>query len=143
MAGAKQENFYFQVWSGIFPHREKMGAAFWEFCWCILRVTEEIRLAADRPENERWGLIFGGQPVPLSRIAEETFTSLATTERHFRVLRAGGYIVTKSRGNKGLQIGLAKSKKWPRKTPEFLPFHTIQEVFNDRFGKKSKVPKMA
>lgn len=139
----KRAKWYFQVWSGIFEHREQLGDARWEFDWCILRTTEEIRIVAERPEDEVWGLIYAGKPVPLAKIAQETHTTLRTVKRHFRILRQGGYIFTLSRGRFGLQIALRKSKKWPRKTPKFLPFATIEAALDARFESNSKVPKVA
>lgn len=94
------------VSNGLFEHRERLGAAIWEFLWCIDRTTaEEVDEA-----GERWGVVLGGVPVKHQRIAEELGSSVRTVKRNLAHLKAEEYIIT-VRAPYGEIIRVRKNKK--------------------------------
>ncbi|GAB6990881.1 hypothetical protein [Paenibacillus pini] len=83
-------NHLFPVSSGLFEHKERLGAAIWEFLWCIDSVTKE---EVDE-SGERWGIVLGGAPVKHERIAKELMSSERTVQRNMALLKSQGYIST-------------------------------------------------
>jgi hypothetical protein len=55
-------SFPIPLWNGILEHRKKIGSAFWEFAWCLDRITRE--------ENGI-GFVNGGAPVKAKTIARD------------------------------------------------------------------------
>jgi hypothetical protein len=100
------DNHIIPVSSGLFEHRERIGAAYWEFLWCIDAVTSE-EVDAD---GVHWGLVHGGAIVKYERIAQETKTSERTVKRNMAILMNEGYVET-IRTARGYIIKLAKNKK--------------------------------
>jgi biotin operon repressor len=83
------------VSNGLFAHREKIGAAIWVFLWLIDATTKEIPGADGKAE----GLVYGGQPVPLSVIAADLDMSRDAIFEHLGLLTKAGYIRKVGYGN--------------------------------------------
>jgi hypothetical protein len=83
-------NYIIPVSNGLFDHKERIGPAIWEFLWLIDRIaSEEINEA-----GERLGLVLGGAPVKLERIAKELHSGLRTVKRNIALLKNENYIET-------------------------------------------------
>jgi hypothetical protein len=106
-------NYWFRVFTGIFEHRKKIGAAIWVFLWCVANTTQEATAADGRAE----GLVLGGHPVPLKRIALELDMSTDAVYEHLVLLADAGYIRKLLHGN-GRPNGYAvvNSKRFNRRT---------------------------
>jgi hypothetical protein len=103
------------IWNGIFEHAGRIGEALWEFLWCIDKVTKE---------RDGVGLVLGGAPVKLERIATDLSCGKETARRHFKKLEKEGYIRTR-RTPYGQVIEVLNSRKFgiwkPKKKPETQP----------------------
>lgn len=91
----------------MFEHKEKIGAAIWEFLWCISRTTKE---EVDE-KGIVWGIVFGGKPVKHEEIAEQLGSSARTVQRNMARLKEHNYIDT-IRLPYGEVIKVRHSKKW-------------------------------
>src|SRR5262249_5586540 len=90
------------VWSGIFDHCEKIGAAIWEFLWLIDAITLE---------EDGVGWVYGKNPFKIDRIVSDlTGTTRRTVERNLARLKDGGYIITQ-KARYGIVVGVVNSKK--------------------------------
>ena len=88
-AVSAERNFIVPVSNGIFAHQKRIGAAIWVFIWLVDKTTKEI----PSPDGKVDGLVFGGQPVPLSKIAcDMEEMSLRSVRQHLDQLAADGYI---------------------------------------------------
>jgi hypothetical protein len=79
-----------------------MGAAVWEFMWCLDKIT--------KIDDQGVGWILGGKPVNLKDIAGQFLTSEVTTSRNLSKLAEEGYL-TIIHAPYGLKIGVSKAKK--------------------------------
>jgi hypothetical protein len=91
----------------LFEHKEKIGAAIWEFLWCISRTTKEEM----DTDGVTWGLVFGGKPVKHAEISTELGTSIRSVKRNMARLKEMNYIDT-TRVRYGEIIRVRRSKKW-------------------------------
>jgi hypothetical protein len=91
------------VWNGIFDHYKRIGPALWVFLWCIDAITKE---------TDGVGLVHGGAPIKLERIAADFGgVRLETVRSHLKILQDGGYIRTR-RTPYGQVIEVLHSKKF-------------------------------
>ncbi|MGY4689312.1 hypothetical protein [Salibacterium sp. K-3] len=102
---------YFRVYSGLLTphHKKKIGAALWEFLWCIDRVTNEME-----QEGQKSGTVLGGSPVSYSDVANDLGVGKSTVKRNFERLEEENYIHLK-RTPYGHIVTVNKSKKWGAK----------------------------
>jgi DNA-binding transcriptional regulator YhcF (GntR family) len=105
-------SFPFYLHSGLLTkeHRKKMGAAIWEFLWCINKTTKEYS-----EDGQVFGQVLGGKPVKLSDIADDLGGNKSTIKRNLDKLEEEGYLSI-VRAPYGLIITVNKSKKWPKKS---------------------------
>lgn len=79
-----RESHSFPIWNGVFEHYIHIGDAFWEFAWCIDKITEE---------SNGVGVVLGGSPVKLEKISSALKGSRKeTVRRHMNWLEKGKYI---------------------------------------------------
>jgi DNA-binding transcriptional ArsR family regulator len=91
------------VWNGVFEHRARIGEALWEFLWCIDAITSE---------SNEVGLVHGGAPVKIERIAKDLKgADKETVRRHLRKLVQAGYVRMR-RTPYGQVIHVLNSKKF-------------------------------
>jgi DNA-binding transcriptional regulator GbsR (MarR family) len=104
---ASQDSYPFYVYSGLLTkgHRKKIGAAIWEFLWCIDRTTREVE-----EDGEMVGLVLGGKPITLAEIAEELGGDKSTVHRNIEKLEGEGYLFV-LRAPYGLVLKVRNSKK--------------------------------
>lgn len=90
--------------SGIFTptHRKKIGISLWEFEWLIFRVT--------KIDEYGRGLVEGGKPIKIPRIAKELGLYKKTIANNLKRLEKEGYIFSK-RTPYGYTIWVNKVKK--------------------------------
>jgi hypothetical protein len=79
--GAKSH--WFPVWNGILEHRERMGIAIYVFQWMIDKTTVE---------KGGKGIVLGGAPVKIGRIARDLRTTYRTIQRDIDHLEDENYI---------------------------------------------------
>ncbi len=93
--------YYITVSNGLLKngHRQKMGAAVWEFMWLLDKMTDAID-----------GKILGGKPIRLSEIAKDLESSERTAGTNLKTLKKHGYI-TIVRTPHGLSVRVSKPKK--------------------------------
>ncbi|MED4726850.1 hypothetical protein P9597_01590 [Aneurinibacillus migulanus] len=105
------DSFPFYLHSGLLTkeHRKRMGAAIWEFLWCIDKTTKEYSV-----DGQVFGQVLGGKPVKLSDIADDIGGNKSTIKRNLDKLEEEGYL-SLIRAPYGLMITVHKSKKWPKK----------------------------
>ena len=100
------------LWNGIFEHYERIGDAFWEFAWCIDRVTEE---------RDGVGIVLGGVPVKIAAIVADLKGSRReTVRRHMDDLENEKYI-HRRRTPYGHVIQVLNSRKfgiWKKEKPQ-------------------------
>lgn len=90
------------LWNGVLEHRMRIGPALWVFLWLIDKVTSE---------DGGVGLVLGGQPIRLERLATDLEEAERSVTRHFKRLRAGGYIATQKTPY-GIRVTLRNSCKF-------------------------------
>lgn len=126
----------FNVKSGILDskHRNQIGAAIWEFLWCIDRTTSEYQDEHD----DTWGVVLGGKPIKADEITEVLGTHPETVKKNLRRLNKNGYLSLK-RTPYGYIIHVAKSLKWrpkAKKEPEKKADKPgFTRVFEQEFGR--------
>ena len=106
-----KESHPLPIWNGIFEHYDRIGAALWEFLWCIDAITRE---------KDGIGLVFGGSPVKLKRIVADLKADKETVRRHLKKLVDENYIRVR-RTPYGQIIEVLNSKKfeiWKREKPQ-------------------------
>jgi len=100
------------VWNGILEHRREIGGAIWTFLWCLDGVTVE---------KNGVGLVRGGAPVKVERIAKEVGVDDRTIQRELarlenrpgKLQRATGQRYIRCRRTPyGLVIEVLNSKKF-------------------------------
>jgi hypothetical protein len=92
---SSKSTYSIPVSNGLFAHRKKIGPAIWVFLWLIDATTKEISGADGKAE----GLVYGGQPVPLSVIAADLDMSWDAIFEHLGLLTKAGYIRKLGHGN--------------------------------------------
>lgn len=99
------------LWNGIFEHYYCIGAALWEFAWCIDRVTKE---------RDGVGIVLGGVPVKITSIvADLKGSNRETVRRHMDSLERENYI-RRRRTPYGHVIEVLNSRKfgiWKKEKP--------------------------
>jgi hypothetical protein len=112
------------VWNGVLEHCSRIACAIWVFLWCIDKVTEE---------REGSGIVFGGAPVKMSKIAADLEIGEHSVRRHFDQLEHERYI-RRRRTPYGFVIEVLNSRKfeiWHSrenvKSGRSLPRESVQE----------------
>ena len=82
------KTYMIPVSNGLFAHRKKIGSAIWAFLWLINATTKE----RPGPDGKAEGLVCGGWPVPLSKIADALDMSRDAIFEHLSQLTKAGYI---------------------------------------------------
>jgi hypothetical protein len=99
----EKDSYPIPIWNGIFEHFDRIGAALWEFAWCIDKVTEE---------RDGVGIVLGGLPVKLETIVADLKGSCRETVRtHFTTLEAKGY-VRRKKTPYGYRVEVLNSRKF-------------------------------
>lgn len=108
----EKQSYAIPVWNGIFDHYARIGKALWEFIWCVDHVTKE---------RDGMGLVHGGAPVKIERIASDLRGSdRETVRRHLTQLQDAGYIRSR-RTPYGQVIQVVNSRKfniWRKEKPQ-------------------------
>jgi len=100
----------FAVSKGLLEHKDRMGPAVWEFLWFVDKVTEDI---PDGNGTGKFnGLVLGGAPVSLERIARDLKEHAGTAKRNVKTLESQGYIVRHRLPENRCAYVVANSKKW-------------------------------
>lgn len=96
--------YYITVSNGLLQdgHRQRMGAAVWEFMWLLDKITE-----IDKDGN---GWVLGGKSIKLSEIANSLQIHRVNVSRNLKLLEKETYITTK-RTRYGIVISVKKAKK--------------------------------
>jgi len=97
--------------NGVFEHYDRIGDSLWEFLWCIDAITQE---------KDGIGLVLGGSPVKLKRIAADLKADKETVRRHLKNLADENYIRVR-RTPYGQIIEVLNSKKfgiWRKEKPQ-------------------------
>lgn len=112
------------VWNGILEHCGRIDHAIWEFLWCIDKVTEE---------RDGIGVVLGGAPVKIPKIAADLRQDEKTIRLHLATLEKHGYI-QRTRTPYGFVVRVLNSRKFgiwrPRengKDARSLPGETTRE----------------
>jgi hypothetical protein len=103
-----EKSYPLPLWNGILDHCEKIGPALWEFVWLLDKITLE---------KDGKGIVLGGAPVKIERIARDLRRSDHTVRRNLDRLQAGKYI-ERTRTPYGLTIRVRNSRKfgiWSKK----------------------------
>jgi hypothetical protein len=117
------------LWNGILDHCERIGPALWEFVWLLDKITRE---------KDGKGIVLGGQPVTIDRIARELRRGDHTVRRNLDRLEAGKYI-ERTRTPYGLTIRVRNSRKfgiWSKK--EIVTFGRSLSVSAEEIGHKRR-----
>jgi len=96
------------LWNGILEHCEKIGPALWEFVWLLDKITVE---------KDGKGIVLGGAPVKIERIARDLDRSDRTVRSNLDRLQDEKYI-ERTRTPYGLTIRVCNSRKfgiWTKK----------------------------
>lgn len=127
--------------------KQMPGQALFVYLWFVNRVTSD----AESRNGHYDGVVLGGQPVNLGRIAEELGMTLRTVRRYVTRLGKNGYLTSKKTGSGACIYAITKSKKWlwqrnghnaakPAPSKEFVDCrHTtartlIQQLFQSNFS---------
>ena len=123
------------LWNGILDHCERIGPALWEFVWLLDKITRE---------KDGKGIVLGGAPVKIERIARDLERSDHTVRRNLDRLQAGKYI-ERTRTPYGLTIRVRNSRKfgiWGKKeivTFGRSLFESAEEIGQKRRRDRPKV----
>jgi DNA-binding Lrp family transcriptional regulator len=90
------------LWSGIMEHCRRIGPALWEFVWLIDKITEEV---------DGKGIVLGGAPIKIERIAGELDRCERTVRRNLDRLQDEIYI-ERTRTPYGFTIRVRNSRKF-------------------------------
>ena len=96
-----KKSHVFPVWNGIFEHASKIGEAVWTFLWCLDAITHE---------KDGMGIVHGGAPVKIQRIANDLGFCCRTVRRHLDML--DGSYIARRRTPYGFVIHVLNSKKF-------------------------------
>jgi hypothetical protein len=98
-----RRSFPIPVWNGIFEHADRIGESVWEFLWLLDAITKE---------QDGMGVVLGGIPVKIERIARDlNGRDRETVRRHLKKLERDGYICMR-RTPYGQIIEVFNSKKF-------------------------------
>jgi hypothetical protein len=111
---ASRRGFFAPIHEGVFSHRKRIGSAFWEFALLINWVSKE-QPDPDLP-GESLGLVLGGKPIPLRKIADSLDESVEAAKEHLQRLEAEGYIVRERAVGGSYSYMVKRSKKWSCKS---------------------------
>jgi hypothetical protein len=103
-----QEPILFLVSNGLLQHKDRMGAAIWEYLWLIDKVTK------DEPDGHGKfnGVVLGGKPISAATIASDLKEHVNSARANLKTLSEDGYIVrTPARDSKYSYV-VTNSKKW-------------------------------
>ena len=116
-------NFYISISNGLLKdgHQKRIGAAVWEFMWCIDKVT--------RIDEDGTGWVLGGRPIKLEEIAAGYHNKAGeyqeglglhekTVAKNLHKLEDAGYI-NRTRTPYGVVISVVKTKKRFNKNAPF------------------------
>jgi DNA-binding transcriptional regulator YhcF (GntR family) len=110
------ENHIIPVSNGVLEHRERLGTAIWEFLWCIDAISvEEVDEA-----GIRWGIVHGGAPVKVERIASELGSSERTVKRNLSRLKDEKYITTVRVPYGEIILVRNNKKKVPKRSAKYV-----------------------
>lgn len=100
--------YYITISNGLLKdgHRQRMGAAVWEFMWLLDKMTDKID-----------GKVLGGKPVQLKEISDNLASHEDTVCKNISKLRKEGYIKTR-RTPYGMVVWVQKPKKFFQKDKE-------------------------
>ncbi|MCH7986006.1 MAG: hypothetical protein IH847_05405 [Acidobacteria bacterium] len=79
----EKQSYPFPVWNGLFEHRKRLKSAIWEFLWCLDAITNE---------KDGVGLVHGGAPVKIERIAADLKVDEKTVRLNLQKLAQEGYL---------------------------------------------------
>ena len=124
-----KKSYPLPLWNGILDHCEKIGPALWEFVWLLDKITRE---------KDGKGIVLGGAPVKIDRIARDLERSDHTVRRNLDRLQAGKYI-ERTRTPYGLTIRVRNSRKfgiWGKK--EIVTFGRSLSASDGEIGQKRR-----
>ncbi|ANY70430.1 hypothetical protein BBD42_30985 [Paenibacillus sp. BIHB 4019] len=101
-------SYPFPVYSGVLDpiHYKQINSAIWLFLWCVSSTTKDaVR------DGITWGVVLGGAPVKIDRLAEQFGVNRSTVKRWIETLEQHDYIHTK-RAPYGIIISVRNSKKF-------------------------------
>jgi hypothetical protein len=102
------EPILFLVSRGLLEHKDRMGAAIWEYLWFLDRVTKD-----DPDGNGKFnGLVLGGAPFKAELIAHDLHEHVKTVLQNVRKLEAEGYIIRRRHTGNLCSFTVTNSKKW-------------------------------
>lgn len=98
----------FLVSKGLLEHKDRMGAAIWEYLWLIDKVTK------DEPDGRGKfnGVVLGGKPLSAAMIASDLKEHINTARTNLRSLEVNGYIVRSRLPDNRFTCTVTNSKKW-------------------------------
>lgn len=96
--------FYITISNGLIKgdHRKRMGAAVWEFMWCIDKIT--------RVDEQGFGWVLGSKPINLKDIADDMGVHENSVSANLIKLEEEGYI-EKLITPHGIRIKVINAKK--------------------------------
>ena len=106
----EKQSYPFPVWNGLFEHRKRLKSAIWEFLWCLDAITNE---------KDGVGLVHGGAPVKIERIAADLKVDEKTVRLNLQKLAREGYLKLR-RTAYGYVVHVLNSFKfgiWSREKP--------------------------
>jgi hypothetical protein len=90
------------LWNGILEHCERIGPALWEFVWLVDKITVE---------KDGMGIVLGGVPVKIDRIAQDLNRCDKTIRTNLDRLEGKNYI-KRTRTPFGFTIKVLNSRKF-------------------------------
>ena len=116
--------YYITISNGLLKdgHRKKMGAAVWEFMWCLDKMTSY--------DENGVGKVLGGKPIKSSEIAKDLGGTDSSIRKNLSILRDKGYIDT-LRTPYGLVITIHKAKKIFQKRSDKISHQSAEMGKND------------
>ncbi len=98
----------FPLSAGILEHKQRMGAAIWEYLWLLDHVT------SDEPDGagKFMGIVQFGNPISAELIARDLKESADTAKVNLRKLWSEGYVRRTRVVAAGYTYRVVNSKKW-------------------------------
>jgi hypothetical protein len=98
----------FPVSAGLLEHKQRMGAAVWEYLWLLDHVT------SDEPgeDGKFLGIVQFGQALSAETVSRDLKESLDTAKVNLRKLCAEGYVSRRRVVGAGYAYVVLNSKKW-------------------------------
>src|ERR1035441_1988062 len=112
---------------GILEHKDRMGSAIWELLWFVDKVTEDVPDGAGKFH----GIVLGGHPVSLPKIAADLKNAIITTRRNVTALEKNGYIIRRRLPENRCSYVVVNSKKWFRRDQREIKNDPTREIKND------------